>query len=228
MINEMKQLLHFELIRLGRDRINFVFIFALIGLAIYGLWTESVTALYGFRALHQLSMFFAVFAGYRFAKTQEKKGIKEWIDTLPYQKKRNFPQLISLYLFSLFIVFILLILVTCSYLLNPIQLNILFETYVVILLHYLLPMLVATTFGWCIGKSINGILGYFVAGLIGFLFGSFGMQLYLPYVVNNAVLNSISPLFGLTAPVYYIVPCLGMTFRFRCGYDPYFGYHYPC
>lgn len=211
MINEMKQLLHFELIRLGRDRINFVFIFALIGLAIYGLWTESVTALYGFRALHQLSMFFAVFAGYRFAKTQEKKGIKEWIDTLPYQKKRNFPQLISLYLFSLFIVFILLILVTCSYLLNPIQLNILFETYVVILLHYLLPMLVATTFGWCIGKSINGILGYFVAGLIGFLFGSFGMQLYLPYVVNNAVLNSISPLFGFDST--------GVLYSALSGYD---------
>lgn len=211
MIKTMNKLLHLELIRLRRDRINFITIILLWIFTIYGLWTERVTALYGFRALHQLTMLFAVFSGYRFAKIQEQKGIREWMQTLEYERRRTLPQLLSLYALFTIIVLGMMCFILISYFVEPVQMNLLLETLLVVFLHYLLPMMVTGTLGWAISKLFQGIIGYFLAGIIGFFLGSFGMQIYLPYVANNSILRSVSPLFGFDST--------GILYSALSGYD---------
>lgn len=203
------KLLFLEIKRLLRDRINLIFLILIWAATIYGLYTESVTAMYGFRFLHQGMIWWAMFSAFRLASKQKETGISEWIEVLPKEHKRPFAQLVALSGLYLVAIVGIILCVTVDYVLHPMGVGVLYETIISIILYYFLSMIVVGTIGWILGKTFPRVLGYILTAILGYLFGAMGNIWLVAWLEGKGPLLSLAPTFGFPVHSFLYDPLKG-------------------
>lgn len=199
----MRSLLRFEMKRLLRDRINWIFLVIIAATTFLGLRWEGITAFQGYRYLHQLVVWWAIFSGYRFPVAQRKVGLEEWMDALPYRQKRTMAQLGALFIMFFFATAFMGAMALVAYLFSSLAWHVLQQTLMALVLYYLLSMMIAGTVGWMLGRAFPQVYGYMITAVVGYFLGSMGSVWIYGFSEQWPSIQTILPAFGFPPGTHY-------------------------